>query len=183
MKIYTRTGDAGLTGLFGGPRVSKTDSRIEAYGTVDELNAAVGLTRAHLSGDATQRMDAFLNEIQGHLLVLGADLATPLDAKVEVPRVPPHFATDLERQIDEMENDLPQLTNFILPGGSLSASALHLARTICRRAERLVAGLYEEKEINQETLIFLNRLSDFFFVAARWTNMREEVTEVVWTGS
>ena len=183
MKIYTRTGDRGLTGLFGGPRVSKTDARIEAYGTVDELNAAIGLARSFLSHDAASSMDTLLEEIQGRLLVLGADLATPTDATVDVPRVLPEFATQLEAQIDELEEDLPALTNFILPGGSQAAAATHVARTVCRRAERLVAALLEQNVVEREPLIFLNRLSDFLFVAARWINWKENVDELTWSGS
>lgn len=183
MKIYTRTGDSGLTGLFGGPRVAKTHARIEAYGTVDELNATVGIARAHMTRDVTARMDSFLGEIQKQLLVLGADLATPKDARVDVPRVPSDYADHLEQWIDDLEEELSPLTNFILPGGSHSAAAVHLARTVCRRAERLVTGLHEKDETSQETLIFLNRLSDFFFVASRWINMKEGVEDEIWSGS
>ena len=183
MKIYTRTGDDGTTGLFGGPRVSKNDLRIEAYGTVDELNSAVGLARAHLTNGASDKMDALLEEVQRLLLVLGADLSTPMEARVDVPRISEEAARDLEFRIDQLEDDLPPLANFILPGGTPAAASLHLARTICRRAERIVTALAEKNSTSRACLIFLNRLSDFLFVAARWINLAENAEEEIWTGS
>ena len=116
-------------------------------------------------------------------MVLGADLATPADAGVNVPRVPPGFSSDLEMTIDALESELPPLTNFILPAGSPAAAAIHVARTVCRRAERLVAGLLAEEVATPETLVFLNRLSDFLFVAARWVNLDEEIDDVIWSGT
>lgn len=183
MKIYTGTGDNGTTGLFGGPRVSKADARIEAYGTVDELNAVVGFARALLADDGTAIVDDVLAEIQSRLLILGADLSTPPDAKVDVPRIQACHASDLEEQIDRLEEELPELTQFILPGGSKAAAAVHLARTICRRAERLLVRLEELEGGQTETLVFLNRLSDYLFVASRWINIREGGREETWSGS
>ena len=200
MKIYTRTGDDGTTGLFGGPRVSKSEARIEAYGTVDELNAIVGLTIASLpslvfsspsqmTGEGaaiengptpSERLSRWLTSIQSTLFVLGADLATPLESKATIDRVAPELAVKLESDIDLFEEDLPSLTSFILPGGHPSASHLHVARTVCRRAERRVIELAEVDEINEECIIYLNRLSDAFFTAARWTNQAFGQAETTW---
>ncbi len=177
MKIYTRTGDDGTTGLFGGPRISKYDLRIEAYGTVDELNATVGLVRTN----PLEGLDPVLEAIQEELFELGADLATPLDAGVRVARVSPERSTELERRIDCLEADLAPLQSFILPGGSTAAAQLHVARTVCRRAERLVVRLAAENGTHPEVITYLNRLSDFLFVAARWANHAAGESDVTWT--
>ena len=182
MKIYTRTGDDGTTALFGGPRVPKSDIRIEAYGTVDELNATVGLIRSGSDQGSTESVNEMMTEIQRLLLILGADLATPAGAKVTVPRIKSAHSQRLELFIDQLEDDLPELTKFILPGGSRAASFAHVARTVCRRAERHVVRLQETDGPQTETLIFLNRLSDFFFVAARWINKKEGSEELTWSG-
>lgn len=184
MKIYTRTGDKGTTGLFGGGRVSKTHPRISAYGTVDEANSFVGAARSFLRDDERMTLlDDMLDVVQRSLFTLGADLATPADSRASIERVSGGNVTDLERAIDRLEEDLEPLKHFILPGGSQAGSMLHIARTVCRRAERLVAAMPEEEDPNQATLIYLNRLSDFLFVAARWANARSGVEETTWTGS
>ena len=189
MKIYTKTGDSGTTGLFGGPRVLKSDARIAAYGTVDELNAMIGLARSFMSGSTggsnagrePADVDQMLSEIQIELFVLGADLATPTDAKVDVPRVASGHVEKLEKHIDRLEEELPPLTQFILPGGASAAAALHTARTVCRRAERLVVELQQKESIGPEVLVFLNRLSDFLFVASRFINRSASQEEETWT--
>ncbi len=203
MKIYTRTGDKGTTGLFGGPRVSKDNARIEAYGTVDELNSTIGLVRSTLSvrtaleygaqhtGEgaptpgggaigAEEKLDVWLERLQHELFDLGADLATPLSAKVQVFRVVAESVDRLESDIDTFEEALDPLKAFILPGGSAPAAHLHAARTICRRAERRVITLAGEEEINQTCIVYLNRLSDAFFSAARWINRALGHADFLW---
>ena len=177
MKIYTRTGDAGETSLFGGARVPKSDARIEAYGTVDELNSSIGVARA---GWPESPIDAQLREVQSDLFAIGAHLASPGTSRFE--GVDPRRTADLEAVIDQMERDLPRLKNFILPGGSMAAAQLHLARTICRRAERRVVALKDESTATRSTVVYLNRLSDFLFVAARFANLEHGVEDVGWTG-
>lgn len=177
MKIYTKTGDQGETALYGGQRVLKNAGRVETYGTVDECNAALGLALTFpLDPDAT----AILIRIQGELFELGADLATPVVRGEIVPRMQAAETAHLESEIDRMEADLPPLRRFILPGGSQAGAALHLARTICRRAERLLVFLAASEEINPEALRYLNRLSDHLFVLARWVNHRAGVPETEW---
>lgn len=205
MKIYTRTGDDGLTGLFGGPRVSKDDLRIEAYGTADELNSVLGVARAALNTrkpgpfDEPERtseaaaqtsashwvteLDAWLERIQNELFDLGADLATPLDAKATVHRLGQDWIDALEADIDRLDQDLPALTAFILPGGSDLAAHLHVARTVCRRAERRVISLAKRDEINMQCAVYLNRLSDALFVAARLGNARLGIEDHTWTSA
>jgi cob(I)alamin adenosyltransferase len=181
MKIYTRTGDEGMTGLFGGGRVSKAHQRITAYGTVDETNSVIGLARTHLGGQpGADVLDAVLARIQSELFVAGADLATPSGAKAVVPRVSQDMIDLLERDIDRLEADLAPLENFILPGGTLAASAIHIARTVCRRAERWTVETAASDEVNRLVVIYLNRLSDFLFVAARWINHRAGVADEAW---
>lgn len=189
MKIYTKTGDSGTTGLFGGDRVDKDHTRIEAYGTVDELNALVGFVRSGLitppppSPDRYTEIDAGLARIQNELFILGADLATPSDAKPSVPRVSSLMTTTLEREIDRFSEILPELTNFVLPGGSETASRLHVARTVCRRAERLVVHASKElpmESLNPEIVRYLNRLSDHLFVLARLANHLAGVEAPEW---
>lgn len=177
MKVYTKTGDDGTTGLFGGDRVRKDHTRIEAYGTVDEANAFVGIAR---SAGPEDRLTDLLERIQGEMFVVGADLATPAKAKPVVPRVRPEFVERLESDIDSLEEDLSPLKTFILPGGTSRATALHAARTVCRRAERSVITAMEHEEIDPMVSIYLNRLSDFLFVAARWANHAGGVADTPW---
>jgi cob(I)alamin adenosyltransferase len=179
MKVYTRTGDDGTTALFGGDRVAKTHPRIAAYGTVDEANASLGLARALLGG-TPERADAVLDRIQQELFVLGGDLASPRDTKYPVPRITPEHVEQLEREIDAMEEDLPALKHFILPGGAPGGAALHIARTVARRAERHTVELGAQEEVNDHAARYLNRLSDFLFVLARWVNHRVGAPEAKW---
>lgn len=176
MKIYTKTGDDGETGLWGGLRVAKDTLRVHAYGTVDECNAAIGVARAC---GAPASLDALLVAIQNQLFVVGADLATPGQA-ANIPRVEATDVTSLETAIDTLEADLPALTQFILPGGTMLAAQLHLARTICRRAERAVVTLAREEACSPVIGVYLNRLSDFLFVAARAANHSAGVADVPW---
>lgn len=181
MKIYTRTGDDGSTGLFGGDRIPKDHLRIEAYGTVDETNSTLGLVRAHL--DSTPEfslINSLLHTLQSELFVLGADLATPNDAKVDVPRITQSQVDRLEETIDELQNQLPPLKHFILPGGAPSTAFLHLARTTCRRAERQTVRLSHQETINLYAITYLNRLSDLLFVLARWTNHLLSIDDEAW---
>jgi cob(I)alamin adenosyltransferase len=177
MKIYTKTGDKGETGLYGGERVAKDSLRVAAYGTVDEANSAIGMARSHLTDE---ELDKDLAHIQNALFDVGADLATPNDSKYR-KNVSPIDEQDigiLERLIDHYDNT--PLTNFILPGGHPSSAALHLARTITRRAEREVTTLKREEEINEHVAVYLNRLSDLLFVMARAVNARAGISEVKW---
>ncbi len=177
MKIYTKTGDQGETSLYGGQRVPKNALRVETYGTVDECNAALGLA---LTFPIDPKASAIIIRIQGELFELGADLATPIVRGEIVPRMQAGETARLEDEIDRMEADLPPLRRFILPGGSQAGAALHLARTICRRAERILVSLEEHEEVNPEAGRYLNRLSDHLFVLARWVNHRTEATETEW---
>ena len=180
-RIYTRTGDAGTTRLATGAEVSKSDARVEAYGAVDETNACVGLARLHTGGEPA--FDAMLARIQNELFDLGADLATP--AKPDEPegsalRILDSQVARLEAEIDAMNADLPGLKSFVLPGGTPAAAALHLARTVCRRAERETVRLVESgMPVSGPAVRYINRLSDFLFVAARYANGRG-VDEVFW---
>jgi cob(I)alamin adenosyltransferase len=171
-RIYTRTGDRGLTRLATGAPVPKSDPRVQAYGEVDETNACIGLCRLHTGAD--DPLDAMLARIQNELFDLGADLATPPDPKPdwEVLRVTADQVTRIEAEIDAMNADLGPLTSFVLPGGTPLAAHLHLARTVCRRAERRVADLARDdaQAISSESLQYLNRLSDHLFVASRFAN-------------
>ena len=173
MKIYTRTGDSGETSLFGGSRVRKDDPRIDAYGTIDELNSFIGTARAAWPGSP---IDSELESIQSDLFDVGAQLAAPGNDRFTGARA--DRAAQLESAIDDMERDLPPLKNFILPGGSAAASQLHVARTVCRRAERLVVSLHDAGL--EATIVYLNRLSDYLFVAARFANARLGVDDVTW---
>ena len=195
-KIYTKTGDSGTTSLFGGQRVDKNSVRIKAYGEVDELNSLIGVILAELdnySSSANREVSISRNSPQGRIInkllriqkelfVLGSDLSTPADIKAKVPRIKKSFVTRLEREIDKWSVSLPQLRNFILPGGGKVGSKLHLARSIARRAERSLVALSKEETINKNAQVYLNRLSDWFFVAARYINKLEEIHEVVWKG-
>ena len=183
MKIYTRTGDEGETGLFGGPRVRKDAQRVEAYGAVDELNAVLGTAVAALAGT---ELHAMLLEVQSTLFDLGGELATPAvreraAAGQLAPQVPVESIERLEGWIDQLEEDLEPLTQFILPGGAPAAASLHHARTVCRRAERRAVTLAASEEVSGAALRYLNRLSDFLFVAARSVNAQAGVEEPRWT--
>lgn len=178
MKIYTKTGDEGETGLWGGQRVPKDSVRVAAYGTVDECNAAIGLARA--SG-LPEDLDSDLERVQNQLFVLGADLATPGD-KARIERVSEEEVAFVEQAIDRIDGELPAMRQFILPGGTGAAAALHLARTICRRAERECVTLQRSEEVNPQVAIYLNRLSDFLFVAARLANQRAGHEDIPWDG-
>ncbi|MDO9125790.1 cob(I)yrinic acid a,c-diamide adenosyltransferase [Parvibaculum sp.] len=176
-KIYTRTGDKGTTALANGERVPKHALRIESYGTVDETNSVIGIARLHTGGMA--RLDAMLMRIQNDLFDLGADLATPDRGEklgYEPLRILDAQVDRLEKEIDELNGVLEPLRSFVLPGGTAAAAHLHLARTVCRRAERLVTALMEEPEekVSEAALRYLNRLSDFLFVAARYVNRGED---------
>jgi cob(I)alamin adenosyltransferase len=180
MKIYTKTGDGGTTGLFGGARVEKDDVRVEAYGTVDELNSVVGTARAAAALPA--ELDSILASIQTDLFVVGAELATApgkLD-KLPMQLLGSSAAEGLEQAIDAFEATLPPLANFILPGGAPAAAALHHARTVCRRAERRVLSAARGTEIRKDVVVYLNRLSDFLFVAARFANQKAGTADVPW---
>lgn len=178
MKIYTKTGDSGETGLFGGGRVSKDHPRVDAYGAVDELNAALGLAACAVDQEDLRRA---LESVQSELFVLGADLATPDGVQsTAVVRLEDHHVTALEHQIDAWEAALPPLTSFILPGGTEAAARLHLARTICRRAERRVTALGHQEHLGELPVRYLNRLSDWLFVLARTANARAGVPDRPW---
>lgn len=183
MKIYTKTGDDGSTALFGGGRVSKSSQRIAAYGTVDELNAQLGVVRAAIVGDGSlESIDTVLGRIQAELFVLGADLATPADARAIVPRIK-QFHTDLlENDIDRFTALMPELRTFILPAGTTAAVGLHLARTVCRRGERLLVQAATTEDIGSESIPYINRLSDLLFVMARLANHVAGVSSTAWQG-
>jgi len=179
MKIYTKTGDAGETGLFAGARVRKDDVRIEAYGTVDELNAALGLAR---SESLPLEIEQTLERVQSELFSVGAELATPQPEKHGLALIGDEHTAMLERAIDSLEAGLPPLRNFILPSGSRGGAVLHLARGICRRAERRVVSLANTPgtEISPRIIRYLNRLGDYLFVAARFANVEARAPEVPW---
>ena len=178
-RIYTKTGDDGTTGLFGGTRVLKQHQRIESYGTVDELNAVIGIA---LTCDVLSPLREELEQISHLLFTVGADLATPLNPPpaYEIPRITLEHCTLLERLIDAHEEILPALRNFILPGGASVAAFLHLARTVCRRAERHASALSASEDIGEALIPFLNRLSDYLFVAARRANHDAGVPDTIW---
>ena len=176
MKIYTKTGDDGSTGLQGNYRIDKSHPRIISYGTVDEANAALGIVLTH---SLDEDVESILTQIQNDLFVVGADLSNPNlnDAK---NRVSLEMIENLESHIDKFETELPQLTNFILPGGDASAAQLHYVRTVVRRAESQTVALSEKDEINSNCIKYLNRLSDLFFVMGRLINKRKDVPDVPW---
>jgi cob(I)alamin adenosyltransferase len=177
-RIYTKTGDDGTTGLYSGARVPKTDLRIEAYGTVDELSSAIGVVLANAMND---RVKTWLTWVQDKLFDLGAELATPAGSERAVPAVSEDDVKTLEHAIDESEQQLEPLDTFIHPGGSLPGALLHLARTICRRAERRVAALRErDSSVDPVALRYLNRLSDALFVWARRVNAESNAYEPAW---
>jgi cob(I)alamin adenosyltransferase len=178
MKIYTRGGDTGTTQLLGPGRVPKDHARVEAYGAVDEVNAALGVALTH---PLPTGLDAHLRAIQDDLFTVGAELATPPGGgSPGLPRVPPGWVERLEEWIDGHEATLPPLRSFILPGGAPAAAALHVARCVCRRAERAVVRLDHEEPVGAVLLAYINRLSDYLFVAARLANARAGVADVPW---
>ena len=181
-KIYTRTGDNGTTGLVAGPRRKKHDLRVESYGEVDEANSCVGLARQHLAGHPS--LDRMLLRIQNDLFDLGADLAAPETGEklaYEPLRIVQAQVDRLEREIDQLNADLEPLRSFVLPGGAPAAAALHLARTVARRAERRIVALQdaEGETVSTAAVAYINRLSDFLFVAARWVNDKGR-TDILW---
>lgn len=185
MKIYTRTGDRGETGLFGGGRVAKDHARVEAYGDVDELNSVLGLAAGRLLAAGEEELARGVRELQADLLTVGANLATPRPEdggreNAHVPALPAGRVGELERWIDAAERELEPLRSFILPGGTEAASFLHLARTVCRRAERRAVALAREAHLDPELVVYLNRLSDLLFTLARLANRRAEVEDVPW---
>ncbi|UAM99518.1 cob(I)yrinic acid a,c-diamide adenosyltransferase [Polaribacter litorisediminis] len=185
MKIYTKTGDNGTTALFGGTRVKKYNSRIESYGTVDELNAYIGLIKDQ---EISEKVKDSLLKIQNELFTLGAMLATPPEKetlkngkeRLNIPKIDDSSILFLENEIDEMDTVLPQMTHFILPGGHQAVSFCHVARCVCRRAERLSVALNDEEPLNENILKYLNRLSDYLFVLARKLTQDLEVAEIKW---
>jgi cob(I)alamin adenosyltransferase len=178
-RIYTKTGDEGLTGLGGGQRVAKDSIRVETYGTVDELNSQIGVA---LATGLCERLAAELPPIQNELFDLGSDLATPAESQARhpVPTVETRHVEKLEGLIDELNDIVGPLANFLLPGGSPGAAQLHVARTICRRAERSATTLARTESIGSTVLPYLNRLSDALFVMARYENHERGVTEPLW---
>ena len=177
MKIYTKTGDEGTTALFGGKRVRKDDIRIEAYGTVDELNSFIGLLNASFQ-EATQNY--FLSEVQKRLFTIGANLASDPEKKMITPDIKHDDIQTLENAMDTMDQLLEPLKNFILPGGDTVIAQAHICRTICRRAERRVITLNNISQVDPSIIIYLNRLSDYFFVLSRYLSYRNNITEIPW---
>ncbi len=176
MKIYTKTGDEGVTGLQGGKRISKSSERIRAYGNVDEVNSVLGLVLSH---KIDQDVEELIKKIQNELFVLGSDLSNP-DMDDKQNRISKNMIEDLEKKIDEYEKELPPLSNFILPGGANSASLIQLARTVTRRAETNVVSLSNTEKINTECQVYLNRLSDLLFVIGRVLNKRSKTPDIIW---
>ena len=178
MRIYTKTGDDGTTGLFGSDRVSKDDVRIEAYGTVDELNAQLGRLVEH--NELKPHLE-FFREIQSELFLLGSHLAT-VDPKMkaQLPTFNPNSVVEFEDWMDMVDEIVPPLKNFILPGGHPSVADAHVARAVCRRAERRLVSLAKESQVDAELIIYLNRLSDLLFIAARWLSHASESEEIAW---
>ncbi len=178
MKIYTRTGDTGTTALFGGKRVSKADLRIDTYGTVDELNSFIGLVRDQPVNASRKKI---LVEIQDRLFTIGSILATePGNTKVKVPALSESDIAVLEKEIDAMEAQLPPMKSFVLPGGHQSVSFCHVARTVCRRAERLVIALNEQEKVDTLIVQYLNRLSDYLFMLSRKMTAELGAEEIPW---
>ncbi|TXD51191.1 MULTISPECIES: cob(I)yrinic acid a,c-diamide adenosyltransferase [unclassified Polaribacter] len=185
MKIYTKTGDNGTTALFGGTRVKKYNSRIESYGTVDELNSYIGLIKDQ---EISKEAKISLLKIQNELFTLGAMLATPPEKetlkngkeRLNIPKIDDDSILFLENEIDKMDEVLPQMTHFILPGGHQAVSFCHVARCVCRRAERLSVELNDEEPLNENVLKYLNRLSDYLFVLARKLTLDLSVEEIKW---
>jgi cob(I)alamin adenosyltransferase len=177
MKIYTKKGDKGETALFGGAKTQKSDVRIHAYGTVDELNSAIGMVLSHELSDSGNEI---LRQVQHDLFVVGATLATPDPEKSRIDEVGQDEIEQLEKWIDRLEESLNPLKSFILPGGSGAGAALHFARTVCRRAERETVALSQQESIPPAAVIYLNRLSDLLFVLARFENKHQNAEETPW---
>ena len=178
MKIYTKTGDDGSTSLFGGTRVQKNNIRINAYGTIDELNSVIGIA---VSGDINDEIKFELENIQNVLFQIGSELASPENVKSNIiKRTSEEDVKNLETLIDKFDEKLPPLKNFILPGGNNSAAQLHYARTVCRRAERIIVELKEFELVSKNVLIYVNRLSDLLFVLARYQNLSRSTAEIIW---
>jgi len=177
MKGYTRTGDRGETGLYGGTRVGKENPRVEAYGAVDELNSQIGLARAIAKDAKTKKV---LKTVQEDIFTLGGDLASEL-VSANVPRISKSHVDNLEKTIDAIHVKLKPLRRFILPTGSVAGAQLHVARAVCRRAERRVTALAKIEAINPEAIPYVNRLSSLLFDLARWANQRDKVREEEWT--
>jgi cob(I)alamin adenosyltransferase len=176
LKAYSGTGDKGETSLYGGTRVGKENPRVEAYGAVDELNSQVGVARALIKD---KRLGQVLKDVQEDLFILGGDLANEL-VKPTIPRIGELQLSRLEAVTDEVNSGLPSLRRFILPGGSLAGAELHVARAVCRRAERRIVALSKSESINPEVVPYINRLSSLFFVLARAVNMKERAPEEEW---
>jgi cob(I)alamin adenosyltransferase len=185
MKIYTKTGDTGTTALFGGTRVKKYNLRIESYGTVDELNSYIGLIKDQEISDLHK---SYLLQIQNELFTLGAMLATPPEKetlksgkqRLNIPKIDETSILSLENKIDKIDEELPQMTHFILPGGHQAISFCHIARCVCRRAERLSVELNDQEKINTNIIIYLNRLSDYLFMLARKLSKDLSIEEIKW---
>ena len=182
-RVYTKGGDKGETSLFGGDRVSKADPRLDCYGTIDELNAVIGLVLEALTESAAgSHLTPILRRVQNELFNLGCELATPdAERRAKLPRIEARHVEALERDIDAVHDELSPLTSFVLPGGGLASAHFHLARTVCRRAERLVVGLGEAEDIGGDMPVqYLNRLSDALFVWGRWCTLKDGKPEPLW---
>lgn len=181
-RVYTRGGDAGQTSLIGGTRVSKAAPRLDAYGTVDELNATIGLVREALADSAARAfLEPVLVRVQNELFNLGAELACEDAAtRAKLPRVEARHVDALERDIDAVNDELPALKSFVLPGGGWASAHCHLARTVCRRAERIVVALAEHEDTDELAVRYLNRLSDALFVWGRWCALKDGKGETLW---
>lgn len=182
-RVYTKAGDKGETSLIGGERVSKADPRLDCYGTIDELNATIGLVIEALAQSAAgPHLTPILRRVQNELFNLGCELATPdAERRAKLPRVEPRHVEGLERDIDAVNDELPALKSFVLPGGGWPSAYFHLARTVCRRAERLVVGLAQAEDIGGDLpLQYLNRLSDALFVWGRWSALKDGKPEPLW---
>lgn len=180
MKLYTRTGDEGESGLFGGKRVPKNDARLEAYGTLDELNAHIGLALCEAAAPETRECLIWLQNV---LFTAGSDLATPFtstQASSRIKRISPEETAKAEQLIDLIACKLPELKNFILPGGTKATAEIHVARTVCRRAERAIVTAAQKEEINEKLLIFVNRISDLLFVLSRYENYASGIADTTW---
>ncbi|MDQ4073251.1 MAG: cob(I)yrinic acid a,c-diamide adenosyltransferase [Thermoproteota archaeon] len=184
MKIYTKTGDKGETGLFDGTRVKKSNKRIIAYGNIDEVNSHLGCLLFYLKTDVKlEDLTQLTLEIQRRLFVLGSDLANPDYTRKDYPRISNDDVIFIEKWIDQIDSGLSPLKSFILPGGSLESSLCHVIRTVVRRSEIQIAELFLEREINSSCLVFINRLSDLFFILAREINRRKGLDDVIWSSS
>jgi cob(I)alamin adenosyltransferase len=181
LKIYTKTGDKGDTGLIDGTRILKSDLRITAYGEVDEANSHIGLIISNIKGNSIfDDVGKILLDIQNDLFVLGAELANPQNTKNDKMQVKKEMITTMENCIDKLESELAPISYFILPGGTVESALFHICRTVVRRAERTAVALSKEQKISEEILMYLNRLSDLLFVLARVTNIRQNCNDIPW---